>query len=301
MKMETLVSIITITRNRSDIIGRCIESIQNQSYYNHEHIIIDGNSTDNTEAIVDGYAKKDSRIKYKKIAVYGPSIQMKEGYKLCNGKYIAFLDDDDEYLPNKIEKQVLKFNALNDDYGLVYCWMTYIDSKTNKKIFTFSHNLKGFVGPEAASQPCVSGTPTLMVRRSVIPAIGGIYNDEKGLIGADWEFAARVCQKYKVDVVKESLVNVYINHNHTQLTNINANKRIDDQIKFSKYFLKQFADMFSIKPKCAIPHYKNLGKLYMEKQQYSLAFRYFVKCIQLSPSIKNMILPIYYFIKQIFK
>ncbi len=299
--METLVSIITITRNRCDIIGRCIESIQKQSYCNHEHIIIDGNSSDNTKSIVNEYAQKDNRIIYKKIDICGPSIQMEEGYKLCNGKYIAFLDDDDEYLPDKIEKQVLKFNTLSNDYGLVYCWMTYIDSITNKKLFDFSHNLKGFVGPEAASEPCVSGTPTLMVRKSIIPIIGGIYKDEKGLIGADWEFAARVCQKYKVDVVPESLVNVYVNHNHIQLTNINANKKIDDQINFSKYFLKQFADMFMIKPKCAIPHYKTLGKLYMKKKQYYIAFKYFAKCIRLSPSCKNIILPLFYFIKQMFK
>ena len=66
-----LVSIITITLNRADLIHRCIESIQKQTYSNFEHIIVDGNSTDNTEEVVKSY--KDPRIKYIKLKVPKPS------------------------------------------------------------------------------------------------------------------------------------------------------------------------------------------------------------------------------------
>lgn len=55
MTTNPLVSIITITYNRGDLIHRCIESIQRQTYDNYEHIIIDGNSTDNTKEIVESY------------------------------------------------------------------------------------------------------------------------------------------------------------------------------------------------------------------------------------------------------
>ena len=98
-----LVSIITITYNRADLIHRCIESIQKQTYQNYEHIIVDGNSKDNTRDVVLGY--KDAHIKYIKLPHNGASYQMKEGSKIAKGKYVTFLDDDDEYLPEKVEKQ----------------------------------------------------------------------------------------------------------------------------------------------------------------------------------------------------
>ena len=105
-----LVSIITITYNRCDLIHRCIESIQRQTYHNYEHIIVDGNSIDQTEDIVKSY--NDSHIKYIKLNERGPQIQMKAGSLEAKGKYVTFLDDDDEYLPTKIEKQVALFELV---------------------------------------------------------------------------------------------------------------------------------------------------------------------------------------------
>lgn len=299
MRNLPLVSIITITRNRADLIGRCIQSVALQTYKNHEHIILDGNSVDNTKELVNNFIKYDNRIKYKKLDKYGPALQMEEALRICKGKYITFLDDDDEYMPLKIEKQVNKFESLGNDYGLVYCWMTYYDMKSNKPLYTFSHELRGFVGPEAASIPCVSGTPTLMVKKDIIPLVGGIYKDKLGLIGADWEFAARVCQKYKVDFVPESLVKVYVNHNHQQLTNINRDTTIDNKIKFNRYFLYQFSDMFELKPYCSIPHHYELAGLYLKKKEFKLGILELKIVIEISPSFKTICKSLYVCLKNL--
>lgn len=64
MLTNPLVSIITVTRNRASLISRCIESVQKQNYSNYEHIILDGNSEDNTQDVV--FAYNDPKIKYKK-------------------------------------------------------------------------------------------------------------------------------------------------------------------------------------------------------------------------------------------
>ncbi|MEG0012310.1 MAG: glycosyltransferase family 2 protein, partial [Muribaculaceae bacterium] len=105
--MSALISIITITRNRASLIHRCIESIQKQTYRHYEHLIIDGNSEDNTEAVVNAYAVSDSHIKYIKLDKNHPIPQTYLiAYKACKGDYITSLDDDDEYYPNKIEQQL---------------------------------------------------------------------------------------------------------------------------------------------------------------------------------------------------
>ena len=123
--MMPLVSIITITYNRGTLIHRCIESIQHQTYSNYEHIIVDGNSDDNTEDVVLSY--HDPHIKFIKLDTRGPQLQMRAGADVARGDYVTFLDDDDEYLPTKIQKQVALFESLSNDYGLVYCWMTYFN------------------------------------------------------------------------------------------------------------------------------------------------------------------------------
>ena len=93
-KKLPLVTIITNTKNRARLISRCIESIQNQTYQNYEHIVADG-GTDNTKKIVESY--NDPHIIYISIPEGGPVAQTKEAFKLSKGEFITFLDDDDEY------------------------------------------------------------------------------------------------------------------------------------------------------------------------------------------------------------
>lgn len=290
---QPLVSIITITYNRADLIHRCIESIQKQTYQNYEHIIVDGNSSDNTEDVVKSY--KDYHINYIKLTDKGPQLQMKAGSSAAQGKYVSFLDDDDEYLPEKIEKQVTLFETLTDDYGIVYCWMSYYNfEETNKKISIHATKLKGFVGDITPSAPLVNGTPTLMVRRNVFNEFGGTYNDNIGLIGSDWELAARITQKYKVDYVPESLVNIYVNHGHARLTTDFYTEKAKREIVFHNHFLTTFESVFTHHPKYAYLHYSSLASCYAlvgEKKQGWCYLKKYLKTGHIS--IKNVLSIIY--------
>ena len=268
-----LVSIITITYNRADLIHRCIESIQKQTYLNYEHIIVDGASTDNTERVVKSY--NDIHIKYIKLKNRGPQIQMKAGSNLAQGKYVTFLDDDDEYLPSKIEKQVALFETLPEEYGIVYCWMTYYNfNEPDKIIRIHKTELKGFVGDIAPSKPLITGTPTILLRRSVFEKFGGTFNDSIGYLMSDWELCARICQKYKVDYVPESLVRVYINHGHARLTNNFYSDKAKKGILFHTHFLNEFKYVFERHPEYANLHYFNLSRNYAKLKQRNKAFKY---------------------------
>ena len=71
--------------------------------------------------MVESY--NDPHIHYVKLDRRGPQVQMRVGTDQAKGKYVTFLDDDDEYLPEKLEKQVNLFETLPDDIGVVYCWI----------------------------------------------------------------------------------------------------------------------------------------------------------------------------------
>ena len=283
-----LVSIITITYNRSDLIHRCIESIQKQTYTNYEHIIVDGNSDDNTEEIVRSY--RDSHIRYVKLTTKGPQIQMRAGADIATGKYVTFLDDDDEYLPTKIEKQVNLFEKESDKVGIVYCWMTYYDTAAPESpIRIHKPEFKGFVGDITPVFPRVSGTPTMMLRRTVYEEFGGAFDDSIGYLMSDWEFIARVTQKYEVDYVPESLIKVYINHGHARLTTDFYQEKAKKGVIFHTHFLTTFADVFCRNPKSAYYHYFCLCRCNAILKNRAEAFKYFKKYINTKPKTKDVI------------
>ena len=104
---DKLVSIIMPTYNCGKFIGRTIESVQAQTYSNWEIVIVDDCSTDETKAIVEEYAKKDARIKYHALEKNsGAAVARTTAMKLAEGAYMAFLDSDDIWMPEKLEKQL---------------------------------------------------------------------------------------------------------------------------------------------------------------------------------------------------
>ncbi|KWT82458.1 glycosyltransferase family 2 protein [Candidatus Magnetominusculus xianensis] len=113
-----LVSIIMPTYNYAGFIGESINSVITQTYRNWELIVIDNYSTDNTEEIVRGFACGQIRyIKFKNEGVIAASRNV--GLKEASGEYVAFLDSDDLWLADKLEKQVSYLNA-NKDVFMVY-------------------------------------------------------------------------------------------------------------------------------------------------------------------------------------
>ncbi|EPW58724.1 hypothetical protein SAG0092_00090 [Streptococcus agalactiae BSU252] len=98
-----LISIIVPVYNGEIYIGRCLDSILEQTYQNLEIIIIDDGSSDRTGDICEKYLLEDRRIKYFYQENRGQSVARNNGVLRCTGDWIAFLDSDDVYLPYSIE------------------------------------------------------------------------------------------------------------------------------------------------------------------------------------------------------
>ena len=135
---EKLVSIITPTYNCAAFIAETIESVLKQTYQNWEMIIVDDRSQDNTKKIVDAYMKKDSRIQYHLLEENsGAAVARTTAMKLAKGAYMAFLDSDDLWLPDKLSRQITWMQE--NDYAFSCTAYEQIDATSNllnKKIKT---------------------------------------------------------------------------------------------------------------------------------------------------------------------
>lgn len=287
MENQPLVSVITITRNRGKLLGRCITSVLNQTYRNIEYLVVDGASDDNTDDVVASFT--DSRLRYIKLETNWPIVDtINHGVALSKGKYITFLDSDDEYLPTKVEKQVNLIEALPQDYGMVYCWMTYLDNNTKKIERLHNPSVRGDVSADVVEKPVVSGTPTYMFRREAFLENGGWKNKEEiGLI-SDWELAARFCQRWKVDFVPESLINVYVNHNISRMSTKDYYANYYAQkLKFHNYFLDTFTQIFEKEPNKMGYHLVSVSVCYFKLHQWGNALRAYRKLFSLGVPLKR--------------
>ncbi len=123
--LHELVSVIMPSYNTAQYIAESIRSVQNQTYENWELIIVDDCSTDNTDEIVEPFLT-DTRIRYfKNKRNRGAAVSRNRALRETKGKWIAFLDSDDLWLPKKLEKQI-SFMERND-YHFSYTDYSEID------------------------------------------------------------------------------------------------------------------------------------------------------------------------------
>lgn len=202
-----LASVIIPTHNRASMIGRAIDSVLSQTYSNFELLIVSDCSTDNTEKIVKAY--KDSRIQFlKHTESRGASAARNTGIRIAQGKYIAFLDDDDEWTPNKLELQLQVIASSPQEMGLVYTWMEYVRDGT--VIQTHKPTVRGYVFNEMLSQQVIGACSTVVIKREVIDVVG--YFDEMLPRFNDNDYLLRISKHYRVDFIPQVLTIMHVGH-----------------------------------------------------------------------------------------
>jgi hypothetical protein len=196
---------------------------------------------------------------------------------------IAFLDDDDEWHPSKLEKQVALLSSLPPRVGMVYCWMDYVEE--GRVIKSCRPALKGFIFKEALHRQPIGNSSTLLVRRSVINRIGGF--DEFLPRGNDGDFIRRVCRDYEVDYVPEVMVNVHMGHGHEQITS-HDEAGIRNHIKGQMVKLRKFRADFADYPREAAGIHSDVAFRHIQIGEIGKGINCFVKAFRtfpLSPAI----------------
>lgn len=201
--MNDLVSIIIPTYNRPYKLERAIESTLNQTYSNIETIIVDDNDPSSkfrseTEKIMAKYVSNE-RVKYIKHSMnMNGSVARNTGFKASSGDYIMYLDDDDEFLPNKVENQLIKLKSLDESWGA--CYTQFIRLKNGKLFDKSIETREGDLSFDLLSRNLfVQAGSNLMIRRKVVESVNGF--DESFYRNQDLEFLLRIMKNYKLAYV----------------------------------------------------------------------------------------------------
>ena len=271
MNKKPTVSIIIPTYNRAHLVGRAIESVLNQTYQDFEIIVVDDDSTDNTQKVVNEFQKKDKRIKYIKMNVNkGSAAARNIGIKIARGDYIAFLDSDDEWLPEKLEKQIRLFFA-NKNLGFVSCNTIILNFSGQKKAeYKISRSHNYFL--TLLERNIICSSSSVIIKKGIIGDIG--YFDENLRLAQDWEMWIRVAQKYAFDFMPEPLLKYY-SHSNGYISKTYKNSLNYILQKYRTYYRRNFF-VYSTR-------LRHDGSKFLAGGQFHNAREYFLKAIKINP------------------
>ena len=209
------VSAIITTHNRATLLPRAVDSVLAQTYSNYEIVIVDDGSSDNTQEIIAGF--RDPRIRsIRRDQGGGASTARNTGIRMARGEYIAFLDDDDEWLPTKLERQVAILDSSSHRVGLVYGWVDFVDDSTGDVTPLERSAMEGDVFDNLVAMRTPGPTSVLMVRTSVAIEIEGF--DESLPRHNDIDFICRISRLYHIALLPEVVLKHHGEHGHERIS-----------------------------------------------------------------------------------
>jgi glycosyltransferase involved in cell wall biosynthesis len=262
------VSVVIPTWERGRWLRRALDSVFAQTEADFEVLVIDdGSPTNVTEEVVT--ACGDSRVRYQKLPEHrGVAAARNAGLRSATAKYVAFLDDDDEWLPEKLERQIAVIEACDTAVGAVYTARFSIDERT-RQISTMRF-ATGF-RPEAAN---VVTTSSIVVRRDCFSRVGMF--DERFEAGSDYEMWIRLALHYEFVYIDVPLVKYYIHTN--SLSAAYGKKR-----RAAELLLKKHGAFFSRDRRWLARQYAQLGVMCYRDGDVMASGRAFLAAVRLSP------------------
>lgn len=201
-----MISVVIPTHDRADLLERAIKSVQLQTWVDLEIIVVSDGSKDNTKMVVEKLAEQDERIKFSEyFPAKGGNFARNTGIELARGEVVAFLDDDDEFMPEKL-KQQMEIMQKDSQIGLVYTGVRviYVDEGVE---YISKPRLQGDLSKEILLGNCIGSTSTVMVRKDILLQAGMFDINLRAL--QDFDLWIRICQLCKVGFVSETMINYY--------------------------------------------------------------------------------------------
>jgi len=207
--MLELVSIIMPAFNAAKYFPETLDSIKNQSYTAWELIVVDDGSTDETATLVESFARIDSRIKLIRQANGKQGKARNNGIRHAKGEWIAFLDADDIWTPNKLEVQLSKTVELNSDLSFTDGYIC-LNNDMSRRDHRFGVENKLYQGNEGVQLFHAQNripTSTVLVKKSVLEKAGGFPEDLDIQNCEDYFLWTRLlAEGYQLQGIKETLL-----------------------------------------------------------------------------------------------
>jgi glycosyltransferase involved in cell wall biosynthesis len=205
---KPLVSVIIPAFNAAAYIRRALNSVLAQTYQAIEVIVVDDGSSDATSAVVEEFATKDVRFQLVRQSNAGVGAARNTAIRKARGKYIAPLDADDYWFPQKLEKQVACAEQCGDETGLVYCWYTVLDE--HRKLSNgHPQTSEGRLRNALILRNVVGNGSVPLFRAAALEKVGVYLTraEQGGAQGCeDWDLYLRIAERFGIHVVPEYLL-----------------------------------------------------------------------------------------------
>lgn len=254
---KPVFSIVTPTCRRPLLLKRAILSVMNQTFTDYEHIIIDDANDPETELLVKGFGDKRI-IFHQHLSPKGAAGGYNTGIKLSSGRFILFLDDDDEYLPTFLEKMYNHISDTDPETGFVWTGVLRVEDRvTGENLLSSEIWPSRFPNKEAGlvEATSIGNGYGVCVKKECIDSIG-LY-DESLIMGHDTEFLFRLAGKFDFETIPEVLVKLH-QHNSVQLTNERNNFV---RLQLREKILDRHRELLKAYPKLYHVHYRVVANL----------------------------------------
>ncbi len=271
--MSPKVSVIISTHNRADLLPRAVESVLCQTFKDLELLIINDASTDKTESVVKDF--QDPRVIYiRHEQCLGGPVARNTGIEKSRGEYIAFLDDDDEWLPEKLSLQVEHMNRAETEVGVIYTGSETLESPGERLVETYTPDRSVDIKKALYAGSAIGGVSKVMVRRECFDRVGVF---DEGLKSCqDWDMWFRISQYYDFDCVPKILVKYYV---HKGQISDDFSKLIPGRTAMVEKHYEEFQKY----PEKLVIHLKRLGKLHCINGTWGDGVKWFGKAIRIRP------------------
>ncbi len=272
--MVLVTAIITTHKRSVEIVERALQSVLQQTYSNIEVLVVDDSPNDfihrdDVKNMVEGYNVK--YIQHDKCM--GACAARNTGLRVANGEFVAFLDDDDEWKPTKIEKQLDGFTK--DCIALVYCGSEKKNDSTGEITCQKLICKSGKVFDDLIKENFIGSTSFPLMRKHALLEIGGFDVMMQSM--QDGDVWLRIAQLYEVAFIDEPLVTYHVHDGERISTNferrINGLERI---IEKNKEYLLHHRDARSIR-------LIKLAPMYAGNKQKGKALSIWVRAVFLAP------------------
>jgi len=274
-----LVSVIVPVYNRAHLVTETVASILEQTYRNIEIILINDGSTDDSLNVIQALQQEyPDVIRIVDQENQGQTIARNRGIKQARGQYIAFLDSDDLWVPDKLEQQIPLFD---EGVGLVYGGVEFINECGETTGFDLcDSSVQGKIYPQLLVKNRMTGG-SVVVLRAALERVGVFDPEFKA--AENWDLWLRICKEYQARLVNKAVVKYRLHQNNMskdtllmqdakrQIMAKHCDKHSSDKL-IARYSRLAEADLF----------YK-LGVYCFSREQFGEAIRNFLRVIRISP------------------
>jgi len=199
MSDAPLISAVIPTYNSASFAEEAVESVLAQTWPAVEVIVVDDGSTDDTAARLARFAERVNLVRQEH---RGPAVARNTGLRVAKGEFVAFLDADDLWMPEKLERSIAPLQA-DSSVGVVYTGVLMHDTESGRKYPLRQYTLNGWIAKNLFMECRGVNTSTLVVRRDAVDRVGGF--DEEYFRAQDWDIMVRLAEHVKYAHVPEML------------------------------------------------------------------------------------------------